>query len=267
LSDLGALFRYLQQRGYRFSTLHETKASADFSRVHRGPTDASKVFASFRSLFGRLKLLLPSQRLMRERSAYVIDKYGLQGWFKKVPSQRFYHTSIISFLKDRVPKDAVFLETGCGIGRTFVLLAQSGFRRFIGIEKDAATHRAAQEFLSLYKIKAELYNDDGLNALGYLNGKKVDVYMPLNWTYEIPQFERIFDVGREALRPGGWMIVDIIRSDFVPATSKEQIVFDRYRYKRSVDQVRRIATEKGFEVVSVDERHGARVNFYLRCKS
>lgn len=215
----------------------------------------------------KARLLLPENRRMRDRSQYVIEKYNLQGWFRKVPAQRLYLTSIIDYIRRNVRQDAQILETGCGIGRTFVLLARVGFRNFIGIENDGPTCRAADEFLKLYGLHADLHHADGLDALECLKGKKVDVYLPLNWTYMTPAFNEVFAIGRKALTPGGLMVVDVIRDDFICSSAKEVATYARYLHKYSLDQVRQIAARHGFDLISFDERFGARVNVYLRARA
>ncbi len=212
----------------------------------------------------RIKCSLPFNKTLLERSAQVAEEYNLERWFRKIPPMRPYHSGAVRAVKNIMHKGSVVLETGCGIGQTFVMLSRYGYKDFIGIEKNSATYHAAYKFLSLYGIKARLFNDDGLNALKHISEDSIDVYLPLNWAHETPQLESVFDIGYKVLRPGGLMIIDIIRDDFKPYYKKEIIIYAMYRYKRSVKEIRDLAVRKRFNILGLDERYGSRFNIYLK---
>ena len=201
---------------------------------------------------------------MLRRSGAVVDRYGLQKWFRKIPAMRQYHVDIVKYIQSNVLKNVSFLETGCGIGQTFVVLNRCGYSNFVGIEKDWSTATAARDFLSSYGIDAKIIHDDGLGADKWVSPQSMDVYLPLNWTYFTPEFERVFDIGVNVLKRDGLMVIDIIRDDYSPSTPKEARGYDNYPQKHSIEEIIRLAASKGLTLDRLDECYGARSNLYLK---
>jgi len=184
---------------------------------------------------------------MGRKSAEVVQRYGIQDWFRGGPQSYLIH--VVRYIRKHIPKDATILETGCGIGRTFVLLHRHGYRSFIGIEADHQTVRAAEEFLTAFRIEAKVIHDDGLNATTWIDSSSTDVYLPLNWTHDTPHLARVFDVGFSVLKDSGLMIIDIINKDFVSSSLQDMETYhNSYKYRYSKAEVLSLARAKGFSV-------------------
>ena len=147
------------------------------------------------TFFAKLRLWKSFDKLMLERSVDVVDQYSLQKWFRKTPMMRRYHVDIVDYIRSNVSKEAFFLETGCGIGQTFVVLSRDGYRNFTGVEKDWSTVLAARDFLNSFKVEAEVIYGDGLMADTWVTPCSKDVYLPLNWTYFTSRMDVVFEIG------------------------------------------------------------------------
>ncbi len=227
----------------------------------------------FQSILNRIRefptkiiLSFPENKKMLQNSRDVVEKYNIQKWFTKIPAQRAYHQKITQFIAQNFKSDSTILESGCGIGQTFCILARYGFKNFIGVEVDHNTFLGAKEFLMRQNVEAQLYECDGLDVLKFQPEDTVDIYLPLNWTYFTSQFDKVFEIGRKVLKSNGIMIVDFIRNDYVPKTEKEKKVYNNYPYKYSLNDVKVYYQSNKFEIIDIDESDDVRVVFYLRLK-
>ena len=206
-----------------------------------------RVFRTLRRIARKIRHSTPFEIRIRGKSAEVVERYGIQDWFRGSPQS--YQIHAVRYIRKHVPKDATFLETGCGIGRTFVVLHRYGYRHFIGIEADHQTVRAAKEFLAAFRVEAKVIHDDGLNATTWIDTPSIDVYLPLGWTNSIPHLARVFDVGFSVLKDSGLMIIDIINKDFFSSSLQDMETYhNSYKYKYSKAEVLSLARAKGFSV-------------------
>ncbi len=227
---------------------------------------ASALVRRLREWRHRLRSGTRFNRVMQERTAAVVEEFGIQDWFLSIAALRDYHCAAVRFLTRRYPargrREMVVLESGCGIGQTFVILAKHGFSNFIGVEADEATCRAARKFLGLYGIDAPVFHGDGREIGRWADAGSVDIYLPLNWTYFVPDLERVFETGAQVLKPGGLLVVDVVRDDFTPSTAKDAAAYDGYPFKHSLEEVRALAQSVGLAEAGC-EGFKWRWNFYF----
>ena len=193
-----------------------------------------RVFRTLRKIAREIRYSTPFEIRIRRKSAEVVGRYGIQDWFCGNPQP--YQTHAVRYIRKHVPKDATILETGCGIGRTLVVLHRYGYRSFIGIETDHQTVRAAREYLAAFRVEAKVIHDDGLNAATWIDTSSIDVYLPLNWTHYTPHLARVFDIGFSVLTDSGLMIIDIINKDFVSSSLQDMETYHNsypYRYSKA----------------------------------
>ena len=201
---------------------------------------------------------VPFYRDFIRRSGELVEAHGLHHWFKRIPPVRPYHAAAVRFLRDNCPRDGIVVETGCGMGQTFVVLKRIGFRHFVGIDTGAAAIQAARQLLDHYGIRARLCCDDGLNLTRHVLDGSVDALLALNWTYFLDSIAPVFETGWQALKPGGFLVIDILDAHDPRKKSEPG--------KRSyaLAEARSLAEEAGFEVVRVDEGLNGRFNLNLR---
>ena len=231
----------------------------------RGPL--GRGLATLRAWRHRLKCRTRFNKTMLARTTAVVDEYGIQDWFLSIPAMRDYHCGAVTFLRHHTARRErarlTVLETGCGIGQTFVVLARDGFQEFIGVECHRRTWEAAHKFLEMYGIHARLINGDGRRISDWVDDGSVDVYLPLNWTCVCPGIETVFQGAWRVLRPRGLMAIDVVRDDFVPASDKEAAPYERYPYKYPLSDIRSLAESTGFDVLACGD-YRWRCNFYLQ---
>lgn len=205
-------------------------------------------------------------RVMQERTAAIVEEFGIQDWFLSIAALRDYHCAAVRFLTRRYAArergELLVLETGCGIGQTFAILAKHGFSHFIGVEVDEATCHAARKFLRFYEIDAQIFHGDGRETIRWVEEESVDIYLPLNWTYFIPDMDRVFETGARVLKPDGLMVVDVVRDDFAPETAKDAAAYEGYPFKHPLDEVRTMVQSAGLAEAGREEFKW-RWNFYL----
>ncbi len=224
-----------------------------------------RVFRTLRRIARKIRQSTPFEIRIRRKSTEVIKRYGIQDWFRDSPQSRPYQLQAVRTIRKQVPKDATILETGCGIGQTFVVLHRYGYRSFIGIEADHQTVRAAKEFLAAFRVEAKVIHDDGLNATTWIDTSSIDVYLPLNWTHYTPHLARVFDVGFSVLKDRGLMIIDIINKDFVSSSHQDMEPYhNSYKYRYSKTEVLSLARAKGFSVEYVSRPFLWRWLMYFR---
>ena len=202
---------------------------------------------------------------LSQRSKYLVEKHGIQPWFVKIPQRRNYHVAVVKYLRKNVHRDALVLETGCGMGQTMVVLHRYGFRRFIGVEKDKATLDAARELTSSYGIDVRLIHASGESYAGWEIAGEVDVYLPLNWTYFTPRIDGVLEAGLRVLEPGGLLIIDVIRNDYIAPNDREMRIYrDSYPYKRDPKEVLSLARSLGYRLEAADHGFGWRSLLFFR---
>ncbi len=208
-----------------------------------------RVFRALRRIAKKIRHSTPLEIRIRRKSAEVVKRYGIHDWFCVSPQSHDYHLHAVRYIRKHVPKDSTILETGCGIGQTFVVLHKYGYHSFIGIEANHQTVRAAEEFLTVLRVEAKVIHDDGLNATTWIDPSSIDVYLPLNWTHSTPHLAKVFDIGFSVLRDSGLMIIDIINKDFVSSSLQDMETYhNSYKYRYSKAEVLSLARARGFSV-------------------
>jgi SAM-dependent methyltransferase len=223
----------------------------------------NRIQSKIRQWLEQLRYQHPFYQTLQKRSERVVLEFGVQKWFRKIPPMRSYHWDIVQHIRKNQNLSSVILETGCGIGQTFIMLEHYGFRNFIGLEKDEATYNAAMSMLKQYGLPVRLIHGDGLSVSRWVELESVDIYLPLNWTYFVSEMTQILSDGFKILKPDGLMVIDIIRSDFQPTTSKEALTFSRYPFKHSLKSFCQQSEELGFHILKLDANYGSRINVYL----
>ncbi len=201
---------------------------------------------------------LSFERELATASQHVVAELSLQPWFKKTPRTRDYHRYVTHWISRHIRHDSVILETGCGIGQSFVVLSRAGYSRFIGVEKDAPTLEGCHRLCRQFGISPQLHEGDGTRVEEIVSPSSADVYLPLNWSYFAPEITPIINAAPKILKPGGTLILDIVRDDFKTADVKERATYDRYPYKRDVDHVIAEIRSNGMKLIESEKRFGAR---------
>lgn len=223
----------------------------------------SKIQSKLINLIKNYKLLTPFNRRLKSISEITVSKYKLQKWFNKIPAQRNYHQEIIKFIENNLKKDDVILETGCGIGQTLATYHHHGFKKLIGVEKDHPTYLGAKYLLNEFNVPTTLHNLDGLEVETIIENNSVSIYLPLNWTYFIEDFDKVFKIGSNLLIQNGFMIIDFIQKDYNPQTIKEKKTYDLYPFKHDITEIQLICQKYELKIIKIDDSDLPRVLLYI----
>lgn len=138
----------------------------------------------------------------------VVEKNQANPWHGKSCINRPYHRDVIEWVLKNVTPDSTLVESGCGIGQTFVILSQFGFKKFKGIEIDEKTCQAGKDLCSIYDLnECELINGDGIQCA--LSLKNINAYLALNWSFHTEDMKGIIDSAAKMLVEKGKFILDI----------------------------------------------------------
>ncbi|MBK8096783.1 MAG: glycosyltransferase [Planctomycetes bacterium] len=156
-------------------------------------------------------------RLPAARVDDVVQRRQTQTWHAYAHRQRAERwdlTEPYSWLADRLPVDAAILDLGCGIGSNLVWLAEQGFSRLYGCDRDPTAIAAGRELGGEHQ-GLRLWVDDGLRPLA-IPAIAFAAIAALNWTHLVPEFDLAAflaaQVGR--LQPGGYLVLDVVDTAF-----------------------------------------------------
>lgn len=199
-----------------------------------------------------------------ERSRQLVEKYQTQSWFKKTPFERDYHLAVMRFMRKHAARNKYVVESGCGIGQTLVILNAMGFKKLAGVELDTKAYSAAKELLSYYQVQAELYNADAMIVSGLFKPDSVGAYLPLNWTYFVPDMNAVFLCASKILTLNGLLVVDSIDLNYRAKNSKDAATYAKYPFKRTEQEISEMARRNGFVSVAPILRFGSRMIFFYQ---
>jgi SAM-dependent methyltransferase len=201
----------------------------------------------------------PWHRQLKRRSIELVTKFQVQGWFRDIPIMRPYAYDLIRWIYRHVQKHELIVELGCGIGQNFIELSRLGFHSFLGVDNDEKALACAAEMLDLYQVQTDLRFQDGRKPL-HLN-RSAKAIMVLNWTYLIEDLSPVFINACSDLKPGGFLIIDIINNEYREENSSQNKV---YPFKHSKEEVENLAMEYGFRLVTSITRYYPRFVMYFQ---
>lgn len=193
-------------------------------------------------------------RLDIEKVRRAIQMHDVQNWF--IDAHRgigWRNIHALRWIEQSVDKNAVILDTGCGIGLNMIWLAERGFYNLHGFDIDENTVLAGNDITAEFGEKIHLYVDDGLRPRWPNTNNEFDLIMAINWTYFLDGFdlEEFFRNYRPRLRPGGFMVLECIDAVFDPkkynrlyrynTSDSRENPADTYKKIYSHDQVRSFA--------------------------
>ena len=169
--------------------------------------------------------LVPFRRTFRSVCQEVVRTHGVEAWFDGTPWQRPYAREAIRLASRWGDSSLPVHDVGCGIAQMIVLLRRAGFHDLSGCDREANHVAAAKDLCARFGVPAAITLADGVDYVRSLPPQGAGLILALNWTYNLnpSQTKEFLLHAARALEPRrGMLVVDIIRSDYIPPRNEKQ---------------------------------------------
>ena len=213
------------------------------------------------TIFHRTNVNLPDQIVFDVMYRYKLDPWFYYGVFKK--RKKYYWNSWKSsfWLARRLPRMSRILETGCGPALNLIWFGQHGFRQLYGFDNDETALMAGRELCEVADVNVTLWLDNGIRPTS-IPSIQFDAILALNWIYLDESFELgpYFNIYRKFLKPGGYIVIDIMDSSYSNVPNNQYLTSDwdkpeserrpsEYKKRYSMQQVVDEINLSGFELI------------------
>ena len=178
--------------------------------------------------------LSPLRRGVRSASQQLVRKHHVESWFNSTPWQRAYARDILSTASQLGNRALPVHDIGCGIAQMLVVLGKKGFTALSGCDREEGYVAAGQELCARFHVHAGIQVMDGAAYVRTIPAESAGLILALNWLYHLDAVatHEFLTTARRRLRPdNGWLVMDIIRSDYDPPISEKKDYESSYAHK------------------------------------
>ena len=209
----------------------------------------------------------------------VIDRHAVPPWHLYIYKDRHTRWDVLEICKwaaVHIPKDASILSVGCGMAFNLYWFARNGYKDLHGFDRDAKAIAASQELLTRHGLPIELWVDDARNE-NHSFVDRFDYIEAMNCLmYEDRLYPRFLKAYAKALKPSGYLALDVIDASYNKTANNQYMsrdwhrpvlerAFSEYKVRVSERDIIDMAAQQGLAVaMSITERNPGDPARYLR---
>ena len=197
---------------------------------------------------------------------HLIHEAGIHPWFLDYAVRNRYGVrqcvSAMAWIAANVSRETRIFETGCGCGANLIWLGQHGFDLLAGADISKEATAAGRGLAKLAGLSVAFSQEDCLAPRNPI--PRAGLILALNWTYLCPEFElaRFLMLYREALDPGGFIVIDMVDSAYDRMPDNQYLTDDwalapelrrpsQYKIRMTREEVKQIGGMSGFQLLTV----------------